>query len=678
MPPAPQRGRLPALLATTLACAVFGALAGTWIPPRFQAAPTPAPRQPGRASPALTNASPCRVPATTRLRYLHLASSVARLGCQHCHELPGMDALRSGDGPDLTGVADRLSASWLVRWIACAEDEATAETLLSPSPAGGPHDLALSREDAEAAAAYLWQQPPTDDAPLVPPADPTFHRRSLASAREDFDDPACWDCHVYSGRRYVQEFGCLNCHALDGRGGDVGPSLSRVGEKVRYPYVRRFLTNPGRTRPATRMPNLRLETGEAQCIAAYLSERVEANFPASSPGEIQEEIDQLRHPEGDEREPAAASRQAIVALTARKRTQERLLGKFRDAWQRQEDERAKVSAAAGAGTRGKQVLEAARCAACHRIRGFPEGGPARLSIAQKGKEAGSFERAHLNRETRTTGAAVQSETPAAVLRPRYVLPAQDAERVGELLRLLAQWGPAVASRSGLSATDVAVLEGRTTVDRLGCTACHEITLPTDAMPVPIALHAPQPPPAAPAVPCPTLAEEGRRVRDAWLVDFLRAPRAIRPTVQTIMPTFSLTPGELEGLVAFFRGVATGGVEAEPSPSADAPDAAAAERGRGLFAQSDCGACHYPRAASAGERSLPAPLLSGVAGRLRGEWLETWLADPERLHKGAAMPAYAFTAEECRDLAEYVLARPREIVEAEKGAQVGRSRNHHAR
>ncbi|HIE64767.1 MAG TPA: c-type cytochrome [Nitrospiria bacterium] len=46
-----------------------------------------------------------------------------------------------------------------------------------------------------------------------------------------------------SGKILVEKIGCLNCHAIDGKGGTVAPDLSHAHERLHEEWLIRFLKN---------------------------------------------------------------------------------------------------------------------------------------------------------------------------------------------------------------------------------------------------------------------------------------------------------------------------------------------------------------------------------------------------------------------------------------------------
>lgn len=98
-------------------------------------------------------------------------------------------------------------------------------------------------------------------------------------------------------------------------------------------------------------------------------------------------------------------------------------------------------------------------------------------------------------------------------------------------------------------------------------------------------------------------------------------------------------------------------EAPPAPRA------AIERGQRLLAQYQCGGCHaIPGVASAGGQV--ASSLAGfggrsyIAGRLPNQpaLLAQWIAQPQAMIPGTAMPSMGVTPADARDMAAYLLAQ----------------------
>ena len=66
---------------------------------------------------------------------------------------------------------------------------------------------------------------------------------------------------------------CLGCHELDGTGGRVGPTLSRLGRERGRTFVLAMIRDPQRTITGTSMPRIPLDDSTSELIARYLVER---------------------------------------------------------------------------------------------------------------------------------------------------------------------------------------------------------------------------------------------------------------------------------------------------------------------------------------------------------------------------------------------------------------------
>ncbi|MBI3272895.1 MAG: c-type cytochrome [Planctomycetes bacterium] len=525
------------------------------------------------------------------------------------------------------------------------------------------HDFGLSEEAAGAISAYLWQQPPPPGTLPFPPKDSSFHQRAPGPAREAFDDPKCWDCHVYSGRRLVESLGCLACHEVEGRGGKAGPDLSRVGEKLRYPYLRHWLQLPAVVRPDTAMPDFRLGAGEARVIAAYLSERIDVNYPGCSPGEIEEEVADLVRPDGAGGFVVVDPRRA-EGLRRRKAEQEELEQAFWKAWERREAETVARLERAEAARTGKALIQSIGCAKCHAIQGLEAAETARAPLGGRGWEGFAERHVAAGNGSRTESGAV----------PHYVLTPIESEQLKLVLRMLGERAAESGSLLGAPRRERDLVEGRELLDRGFCTACHVVAVSAELVPAPIASWVPEDS-AAPDG-CPPLTHEGARVYRAWLAEFLSAPRTIRPKVGVCMPTYALTERECGLLADFFR--ALDGRHGQEDPFAPVADADTRERAGPLFEKHRCSSCHLPAVDAKGAARLEAPLVSPMRDRLLWDWTRSGVTAADGMHKGVTLPGPPPDAKGWADLALYVLARPKALVDREKGYSPGIRPSYHGR
>jgi len=155
---------------------------------------------------------------------------------------------------------------------------------------------------------------------------------------------------------------------------------------------------------------------------------------------------------------------------------------------------------------------------------------------------------------------------------------------------------------------------------------------------------------------PKLLTEGARVYPQWLLAFLTNPalsdkdtnrNGVRPYLQVHMPTFSLSENELGKLVRFFQALAR-----QPFPYI--PDQVPTlttketDMARSLFSSTaaPCLKCHAT-GDPAHDRTATAPNFLLAKGRLKPDWVERWIIDPQAISPGTSMPSGLFKQENSR-------------------------------
>ncbi|MFQ5507464.1 MAG: c-type cytochrome, partial [Planctomycetota bacterium] len=202
---------------------------------------------------------------------------------------------RKSPGPNLKEIRAKLRPEWIAGWI-------KNPRLFRPGTKMPV--FRLDDEQVKAIAAFIWQRALDPEKLGLP-----FERHQPRG------DPT-------KGRELFKSRGCMGCHSLDGRGGDFAADLSRVGEKINYDYLVRWIHDPGQrlapyspdagrdllpadfekagrsftwssedaecpvsggelvTHNMTVMPSLRLTWDEARDIGSYLMTRnTDASYP---------------------------------------------------------------------------------------------------------------------------------------------------------------------------------------------------------------------------------------------------------------------------------------------------------------------------------------------------------------------------------------------------------------
>jgi nitric oxide reductase subunit C len=165
---------------------------------------------------------------------------------------------------------------------------------------------------------------------------------------------------------------------------------------------------------------------------------------------------------------------------------------------------------------------------------------------------------------------------------------------------------------------------------------------------------------------PDLSFEGSRAQRAWIVEFLKNPRTLRPILTFRMPQFNVTDAEAATIADYFKLVA----QSPQVDSAAERQAAAglAVKGKELYeVKYQCQACHTIQ----GSGGYVGPDLSDVGSWLTPAWITEWLKNPQGLIPGTLEARRNFTPEEVDALAAYLVTlkqRPQPVKTASAGGE----------
>ncbi|MBA3913002.1 MAG: c-type cytochrome [Acidobacteriales bacterium] len=549
-------------------------------------------------------------------------------------------------GPNLKDVRLKLNRNWIPVWLKKPTDF---------RPTTKMPNFRLSDGQIQAISAYLWQ---------------SAYQDSLPTQKTGNAD---------HGKDLLETRGCLACHSIgEGDsmvGGTFAANLTREGEKANYEYLVRWIHNARqRTRPycpyekrdvgpedyakkglpytwdlqhsrcpndghelqvqnMTVMPSLRLSWDDASDIATYLMQ--------------QKQKDRSSYPDAS----------------------------FMDDPKLAED--------------GKKWVRHFGCAGCHEIRGFEDEGRIgteltfegskpieRLDfalftdLAQRGgkdpiadKEdqarlpegpakgpwydhRGFFEHKLAEPNVYDQG-KVKSETEVL----RMPNPHLTKEQVRELTTFLlgSQENSLPAEYKFLPAdTRRDIQEGWWIVEKYNCMGCHQFVPQQKTILMGLKKYQDTPEQLPPK-----LLTEGARVDPEWLRKFLSNPslsdndtnrNGVRPYLAVRMPTFSFSDNELRKLVRFFQAMSQ-----QPLPyiPEQAPTLTAKENdmARSLFSSTSapCLKCHAT-GDPAHDQHATAPNFLLAKERLKPDWVERWIIDPQAISPGTAMPSGLFKRE----------------------------------
>jgi cytochrome c1 len=206
---------------------------------------------------------------------LNLGRSVlARYGCVHCHAITRPDGSKveaTDHPPSLAHIADKSTREWIFSWL--KDPQAYAASTTMPN-------YKLNDSDANDISAYLVSSSKAQAGDsAAPSAKPT------AAA-----DPA-------AGPSLYGESFCVSCHAVQNPagnlvGGDLGPELTRIGNKAKPEWLAAWLENPRVYDATTPMPRYRFTPQQIATLVAFLQAKSDSDYgsgvhlDAASPQQI--------------------------------------------------------------------------------------------------------------------------------------------------------------------------------------------------------------------------------------------------------------------------------------------------------------------------------------------------------------------------------------------------------
>jgi mono/diheme cytochrome c family protein len=140
---------------------------------------------------------------------------------------------------------------------------------------------------------------------------------------------------------------------------------------------------------------------------------------------------------------------------------------------------------------------------------------------------------------------------------------------------------------------------------------------------------------------PVLNGQGEKVQSNWFFSFLKAPIPIRPWLEIRMPTFGFSDEHANQLVSFFNGLSKVDIPYAYIDDKKIPPENI-EAARQLVSKDyfNCFSCHQQ-----GDKKPEGPVdgwapdLQMARQRLNPNWILKWLKDPQKVQPGAKMPSF---------------------------------------
>ena len=528
---------------------------------------------------------------------LNQGRSLAReFGCFACHKVGGFEN-QWKVGPSLLHVQSKLEPDWIVRWLQNPKEfraSSKMPRIFHLSNTADPESKTKNDTAIAGIATYLMKN-----------SEPIELQSSPAQGKPE------------EGEKLVKSVGCLGCHTVGSLAANHhGPELSGLGSKVKADWLFTWLKDPKHYSPETRMPNLRLSDEEAAHIVSFLLSNRNEKFES------------LRAPHV---EPAVVDDLALSFMT----------GKMRHDQAAAELE--KMSPEARLEFVGHETIAQMGCFGCHDIKGFENSKPIGTELTLEGsKEIEKLDFGFIDiprtrqawffqklKEPRIFDRGKVKAYHEKLRMPQFDFTDEQAEALTLFILSLQKAEIPLEMKDRVDLKEEQVEAGRLLLAKFNCQGCHTLDGKEGAVRSLIEDKGNAPP---------TLFEEGKKVRENWLYDFLNQPTTIRPWLQYRMPTFGFDDLQLKTLVQYFNGLS----DMEPSLGGDRVPATTPEElvaGKELFKQFQCIKCHQSEPSAGLSASFLAPDLVIAKDRLRPNWILAWLSDPQTLQPGTMMPAF---------------------------------------
>ncbi len=548
-------------------------------------------------------------------------------------------------GPNLKDVRLKLNKNWVPVWLKKPTDF---------RPTTKMPNFRLNDHQIQAISAYIWQSGFTDPLPKHKPGN-AGHGKELFETR-----------------------GCLACHSIgEGdqlQGGTFAANLTRVGEKANYDYLVRWIHDARqRTRPYC--PYEKKDIGPEDYAKKGLPYQFDLSHSQCPNDGHELQVQNMTVMPSLRLTPEDAEDIATYLMTQKKQEP----SSYADA-SFMDDSNLKAE--------GKKWVRHYGCSGCHEIAGFEDEGRIGTELTYEGSKPierldfalftevaarggkgaepvkdkedlarlpdgpakepwydhkGFFEHKLAEPNVYDQG-KVKTETEALRMPNVHLTKEQVLDLTTFLLGSQETSLPASYQyKPGDARHDIQ--EGWWVVKKYNCMGCHQFIPGQKTILMGLKQYQDQ----QEQLP-PKLLTEGARVDPEWLRKFLSNPalsttdtnrNGVRPYLQVRMPTFSFSDNELRKLVRFFEALSQ-----QPLPyiPEQVPVLTAKENdmARSLFSSTaaPCLKCHATGDAGH-DKIATAPNFLLAKERLKPDWVERWITDPQAVSPGTSMPSGLF-------------------------------------
>ena len=506
------------------------------------------------------------------------------------------------------------------------------------------------------------------------------HEMSSAIAK----DAVMQDAPSFSkGRSLYLQTNCLGCHVANGyeRDAGIGPILTTVATKSDATWAQTWIKNPKGFLANTVMPDFELEDDKIKAITAYL-------YSLSKPGKAERKA----RAKLDDAQAIARGEKSLndlgclgchsvdgkddgfgpdLSRVAEKTTPEWLYAWIEDPtkyWPetnmptlrvpeteiqdlvaylsslRKETSQTEAQPLNDPALveNGKKLTAEVGCTGCHNIDQFPIGynAPPHDGIGQKRVDELVFGDTTIH-HTLAEWLALKVENPRAfntveipTLMPNFGLTKEESEdALTFLLSIRNRHNIPEGFVKPLVDPTAASSVGARLIEESNCLGCHTINNKGGTV-------------------GPDLSFQGERINPQWMTDFLINPIKIRPEgiEPTRMPTFGFKTEEAEALTAYFSDLSK---VSYPYYQAEKKKLSGEDMDKAwkiYFQTFSCQSCHAWNSIG----GVIGPDQSDLASRLRADWVEKYLADPQKFIADVQMPNFEMYPDELEVLTQLIM------------------------
>jgi mono/diheme cytochrome c family protein len=489
-------------------------------------------------------------------------------------------------GPDLTNIGTKVSRQWLYKWLK------EPRTIVDES--GNVTVNGCETEEEPRMPKFRLKEP---ELLALTGFLSTLKARPVAPYPFDPRVVAAWEKKpdlVDRGEVRFRQMFCSTCHALAVTragetkliGGDIGPELTKVGSKVNPDWLVAWLRNPQGYLPHAEMPRYGWSDEDLYQVTHYITASL-------TDPDLLSDVPRMDPPVPAEMQ------------------------------------------------NGRRLFLEKGCASCHVIEGVTpqkDFGPDLSGLGAKNVSQLEFGRSTI---PRNLIAYIQAKitdplsvNPAARM-PQYHLTVADLDAITSAL--LTMTGPPATN----AIAKLVVPRTETPFhpagafgelyERYKCYVCHRFNGWGGKL-------------------APDLSFEGSRAQRQWIVEFLKSPQTLRPTLIFRMPQFNMSAQEA-AVLADYLGMVFQSPDVNTSVDTKPFSPALAAAGKQLYeVRYQCQSCHT--IGSTG--GYVGPNLNNAGNWMRPEWIEAWLKNPQALVPGTIEPRRDFTQDEITALTAYLL------------------------